>query len=79
MGKQIPSACSVSNFKDVAYAHIGTVCLNRMKKKGYVCLRFISKIGNATSTQIYFPILVHVLKWKVDLRACSVFNFGDKA
>ncbi len=35
-----------------------------MNKKAFVCVYFIFKIGDARNTQIYFPILVHALKWE---------------
>ncbi len=42
----------------------------------YVC--FIFKIRDVTSTRIYFPILAHAPKWKVNSRACSISDFEDK-
>ncbi len=50
----------------------------KTNKKAYVCICFIFKIGDATSTRIYFPILLHQ-NGKIDLRACNVSNFEDKA
>ncbi len=42
----------------------GLIISIKANKKGYVCVCFISKIGDATSTQIYFPIFVHALEWE---------------
>ncbi len=52
----------------------------KTNKKGYVGVSCIFKIGDVTSTLIYFPISVHAHRnGKVDWRARSVSNFEDTA
>ncbi len=42
----------------------GLIISFKTNKKAYACICFIFKIGDATSSQIYLPILVHALKWE---------------
>ncbi len=42
----------------------GMIISIETNKKAYVCVCSIVKIGDATSTRIYFPILVRALKWE---------------
>ncbi len=41
----------------------GLIISIKANKKAHVYICFISEIGDTTSMQIYFPILVHALKW----------------
>ncbi len=36
----------------------------KTNRKAYVCVCYIFKIGDATSTQICFPVSAHALKWE---------------
>ncbi len=51
--------------KNTLYANLrslndyGLIISIKANKKAYVCICFILKIGDATSTRIYFPISVH--------------------
>ncbi len=70
-GKKIPVLLVSPILKIKAYEPISFfVYPIKMNRKAYVCVWFIFKIRDATSIQIYFPSLVHALKWKSKY-ACS--------
>ncbi len=76
--------CSFGVFYVYVYAALlndyGLIIPIKTNKDAYACVCFIFKIEDATNTRIYFPILVHTLKWESRFTCMySAFNFEDKA
>ncbi len=72
-GLLAPEICKftkIRKFKKNLYVNLkllndyGMIISIKMNKKAYMCVYFIFKIRDATSTRICFPILVHALKWE---------------
>ncbi len=65
LAPKISKFTKICKFQKKLYANLrllkdyGLVIPIKMNRKVYVCVCFIFKIGNAISTQIYFPISVH--------------------
>ncbi len=65
---EISKFTKICKFHNNLYANLkllndyGLIISIKTDKKAYVCMCFIFKIGDATSMQIYLPILVHLLK-----------------
>ncbi len=68
LASEISKFTKICKFQKNLYANLrllndyGLIISIKTKKKAYVCVCFIFKIGDATSARIYFTILVHGLK-----------------
>ncbi len=68
LAPEIYKFTKICTFQKSLYANLrllndyGLIISIKTNKKAYVCVCFIRKIGDATSTRIYFPISVYTLK-----------------
>ncbi len=85
LGPKISKFTKIREFQKNLFANLrlllndyGLIISIKTNRKAYLCVCFIFKIGDATSTLIYSPISVHALKWENIIHNASfIFHYSS--